>query len=119
MLRPVTVAVVVVPLTVAVSPPGEDVTVYPVMEAPPLDEGAVQLTVACVFPAVARALVGAPGGPAGVTLLEGEEAGPDPRALAAVTVNVYAVPLVSPVTVAEVVLPFTFAVRPPGEEVAV
>jgi hypothetical protein len=34
--------------------------------------------------------------------LEGEEAGPVPLALVAVTVNVYVVPPVSPVTVAEV-----------------
>ncbi len=46
---------------------------------------------------------------AGVTGLEAAEAGPGPTALVAATVKVYAVPLVSPVTVAEVAggLPLT------------
>ena len=46
---------------VAVIPPGEEVTVYPVMEAPPFDAGAENVTLACVFPAVAVPMVGAPG----------------------------------------------------------
>ena len=37
---------------------------------------------------------------AGVTAFDAAEAGPVPTALVAVTVNVYAVPLVSPLTVA-------------------
>src|SRR5690606_12259326 len=43
-------------------------------------------------------LVGAPGGPAGVTELEGWENAPLPTALVARTSKVYAVPLVRPVT---------------------
>ena len=39
------------------------------------------------------------GGAVGVTGLDGAEAGPVPIALVAATVKVYAVPLVSPVTV--------------------
>jgi hypothetical protein len=39
---------------------------------------------------------------AGVTAFEAAEAGPVPTAFVAVTRNVYAVPLVSPVTVADV-----------------
>jgi hypothetical protein len=54
----------------------------------PLDAGAVQLTVACPFPATAVTPVGAPGTRAGVTGLEGSEAGPVPAALDAVTVKV-------------------------------
>src|SRR6476619_3706635 len=48
----------------------------------------------------------------GVTLFDGADAGPVPRPLAAVTVKVYAVPLVSPVTVADVTggLPVTVVV---------
>jgi len=58
------------------------------MRAPPLDEGAVQLTVAWAFPAVAVALVEAPGGAAGMTEFEAADAGPVPLELVAVTVNV-------------------------------
>jgi hypothetical protein len=39
-------------------------------------------------------------GPAGVTELDADDAGPVPTELVADTVNVYAVPFVSPVTVA-------------------
>jgi hypothetical protein len=42
-----------------------------------------------------------------------------PTELVAVTVNVYDVPLASPVTVAVVVLPLVEAVNPPGDEVTV
>jgi hypothetical protein len=38
------VAVVALPPAFAVNPPGEDVTVYPVIDEPPLDAGGVQLT---------------------------------------------------------------------------
>lgn len=74
------------------------------------------------MPAVAETPVGAPGGeavPVGTTLLDALEAGLVPTELVAVTVNVYVVPLVSPVTVAVVVLPLTVAVTLPGEEVTV
>ena len=43
-------------------------------------------------------MLGAPGAPTGVTLFEAAEAGPVPIAFVAVTVKVYAVPLVRPVT---------------------
>jgi hypothetical protein len=52
------------------------------------------------LPATAFTLVGAPG-TAEVTAVDGAEAGPAPTALVAVTVNVYAVPLISPDTIAE------------------
>ena len=55
---------------------------------PPLDVGAVQVTVAWPLPAVAATLVGAPGAAAGVTLLEAAEAAPVPAELVAVTVKV-------------------------------
>jgi len=90
------------------------------MAAPPLEAGAVHVTVACPFPAVALTLVGAPGGAAGVTLLDGTEAGLLPAQLAAVTVKVYVVPLVSPLTVAVVVVPLAVVkLMPPGDEVTV
>ena len=72
----------------AAMPPGDDVTVYEVIGDPPFDAGGVNVTVACAMPAVAVPIVGAPGRPAGVTLLEGADAAPVPTALVAVTVKV-------------------------------
>ena len=70
-------------------PPGDDVTVYPVMGEPPLEAGAVQATEAVPPPEpVAVPMVGAPGTVAGVADAEAAEAGPVPAALVAVTVNV-------------------------------
>jgi hypothetical protein len=80
--------------------------------------GAAQLTVACPLPAVAVTLVGAPGGAAGVTLVDGSDVGPGPLALVAITVKVYDVPLVRPVTIA-VRAPVVLAVKPPGADVTV
>jgi hypothetical protein len=54
---------------------------------------------------------------AGVAAAEGVEAALVPAALVAVTVNVYGVPLVNPVTVHELVS--VVQVKPPGLEVAV
>ena len=67
---------------------GLDVTMYEVMGLPPFAAGGVKLTVACALPAVAVTPVGAPGTVAGVTLLEGLDAGPVPIALVAFTVKV-------------------------------
>jgi hypothetical protein len=67
--------------------PPLDVTVYEVMGLPPFEAGAVKLTFAWALPGVTLTTVGGPGTPAGVTLLEGVEAGPGPTALTAVTVN--------------------------------
>ena len=58
------------------------------MAAPPFDAGAVQLTFACAFPAIALTAVGAPGTVAGITLLDGADAAPMPMLLLAVTVKV-------------------------------
>jgi hypothetical protein len=58
------------------------------MVEPPLDAGAVQLTVAWALPALALTLVGALGGPAGVTLFEGDDGTLVPDQLVAVTVKV-------------------------------
>ena len=44
-----------------VKPPGLEVTVYPVMLAPPLLAGALNATEACPLPAVAVPMVGCPG----------------------------------------------------------
>jgi len=69
LLSPVT-GVVVAPVVDAVKEPGLEVTVYPVIDAPPSETGALHVTVAWVLPAVASAFVGAPGTVAGVTELE-------------------------------------------------
>jgi hypothetical protein len=85
---------------VPVTPPGLDVTVYEVIAVPPLLAGAVNVTVALlVVPAVAVPMVGAPGIAKVVTLALDDEATLVPTALVAVTVNVYAVPVVKPFTV--------------------
>ena len=71
----------------------------------PPSDGAVQVTVADASPAVALTFVGAAGtvgGAVGVTEFEDADAGPVPTAFVADTLNVYAVPLLSPLTVAVV-----------------
>ena len=81
--------------------------------------GATKVTVARAFPAVALAPVGAPGTVAavGVTGLVATEAAPVPTMLVAVTVKVYAVPLVKPLNTIGDAAPD--AVVPPGLEVTV
>jgi hypothetical protein len=102
---------------VAVMLPGLEVTVYEVIGLPPFEAGGVKLTVACWLPAVAVTAVGAPGTVAGVTLFDAADAGPVPIALVAVTVKVYVVPFVKPVTVIGLDAPV--AVMLPGLEVTV
>jgi hypothetical protein len=69
------------------------------------------------FPAERLTSAGAEGTPMGVTGGLANEAGPDPPAFDAVTVKVYAVPSVSPVTAQKVVAAEQDS--PPGEAVAV
>jgi hypothetical protein len=90
--------------------------VYPVM-AEPLSAGAEKLTVAWPSPAVAETPLGPCGSPAGVTAFDVAEADPAPTSLMAVTVKLYAVPFVSPVTAMGLALPD--AVAPPGDAVTV
>ena len=73
----------------AVRPPGEEVTVYPVIADPPVFVGAVKLTVALPLLAVAEILVGTPGAVnAGVTGEDALEELPAPLPFVAVTVKV-------------------------------
>jgi hypothetical protein len=58
-VSPVTTVIRVTPFTVLVRPPGEDVTVYPVIVAPWSLPGAFQRTEACSSPASASTLNGA------------------------------------------------------------
>jgi hypothetical protein len=67
---------------------------------------------------VAVTSVGAPGVLAGVMAFDGAEAALVPTALVAVTVNVYVVPLVRPVTV-QLVAPVVVHVLVPGLAVTV
>ncbi len=110
----------VAPEIVAVAPPGLAVTVYDVIGLPPVEAGATHDTVADVLPATAVTDVGAPGtvGALGVTGAEGADGAPVPTLFAAVTTNVYAVPLVKPPTTADVAPEFV-AVAPPGVAVTV
>lgn len=91
------------------------------MAAPPLLAGALQDTADWVLAfEVAVTAVGAVGTVAGVAGADGVEAGPMPAGLVAVTVNVYAVPFVRPLTEQLVVDPLAVVqVRPPGDDVAV
>jgi hypothetical protein len=102
---------------VPVNPPGLDVTVYEVIAEPPSLPGGVKVTVASPLPAVAVPIVGAPGTLAGTIELLVEEAILVPIAFVAVTVNVYVVPFVKPVTVIGDEPPVP--VNPPGLEVTV
>jgi hypothetical protein len=73
-----------------------------------LESGVVNETVAWALPAVAAPMVGAPGtvvAAVGVTLLDAADARLDPTEFLVVTVKVYAVPLVRPVTVIGLVVP--------------
>ena len=58
------------------------------MTEPPLLPGAVKVTDAVVLPAVAEPMVGAPGTPSGVTLLDAADAAPRPTLFVAFTVKV-------------------------------
>ena len=71
-------------------PAGLEITEYPVIGLPPLETGAVKLTVACVLPGTALTPVGAAGtvGAVGVTATEGADGKLVPIAVVAVTVNV-------------------------------
>jgi hypothetical protein len=75
------------PALVSVPPAGLDVTVYPVIAVPPLETGAVKVTVAEALPAVATTEVGAPGTVVGVMELDGEDAADVPTPLVAVAVK--------------------------------
>ena len=84
---------------------------------PPFDAGAVHDTTDWLSVwVVPDTDDGAPGMVAGTIGADGADGGPVPTALVAVTVNVYEVPLVRPVTVQVVVVPLAVVqVWPPLE----
>jgi hypothetical protein len=106
LVNPVTVAGLALALVVDWAvPPMYGVMVYPVMVAPPLFAGAVQVIVAWPLPAAPVTAVGTPG-----TVVYGlfdpeVPAAPVPNTLIAATPNVYVVPSVSPVIVVLVAAP--------------
>jgi len=102
---------------VAVNPPTFEDTVYVVIAVPPLLLGAVNETVASAFPLTAETDVGASGVVAGVTELLAPDDVEVPTAFVAVTVKVYAVPLLKPVIVIGDEPPYT--TNPPTFDVTV
>jgi len=70
--RPVTVQLVVD--VVQVNEPGVDVTVYPVVGLPPVEEGAIHDTAASAFPDTADTDLGTPGVVAGTTTPDAPDA---------------------------------------------
>jgi hypothetical protein len=78
---------------------GIGVIVYAVIVAPPSEAGGFHEMRAVRSPGAAVTDRGAPGVVRGVIGADGVDAAPVPTALTAATVNVYAVPLLSPVTV--------------------
>jgi hypothetical protein len=111
------VTVIGEPPLVAEKPPTFEETVYDVIDAPPLLTGGVNEIVACPFPATADTFVGLPGTVAGTTELLEADAVLVPIAFVAVTVKVYVVPLVRPVTKRGEEPPY--ALKPPTFEVTV
>ena len=87
---------------------------YPMIGAPPLDNGAVHERFTDSLPRVPDTPVGAPGTVRGVTAADAMDAAEAPSGFVALTVNVYPVPLVNPDTVHEVVGAVAVHVLPPG-----
>ena len=89
---------------VQVLPPELEVTRYSRIGRPAVVVGALhEITDAPLAPEVAVTLVGAPGAVAGVAGIDEADAAPLPAAFVAVTVNVYATPLVRPATVHDMI----------------
>ena len=85
--------------TVHVAPDGDEVITYPVIAEPPVDDGAVNVTVAVPDAVlVAETDVGESGIVAGVTAKEGVDGFETKTPLLAVASKVYAVPFERPET---------------------
>jgi hypothetical protein len=113
---------VVLPFTFTLMLPGVEVTVYPVMVEFPLLTGGDHEIVALASDDVANTFLGSDGAVgiiAGVMEFDGPDAMDVPTELVAVTVNVYIVPFVKPVTMADETSGPTVAVNPPGFDVTV
>jgi hypothetical protein len=75
-------------LSTQVNPPGDEVTVYEVISAPPLLLGAVNVTTALVFPATALTEVTNVGFVAGITEFDGADGAVTPELFCATAVKV-------------------------------
>jgi hypothetical protein len=118
LVRFVTVQVVAV-VAAQVRPSGLAVTVYPVTGVPPVLEGAVHVITELLFAFdVAVTPVGAPGAAAGSTLADASDSAEAPDPFVAVTLKVYEVPFVRPVT-AHANSPVVTQVLFPGVDVTV
>ena len=85
---------------------------YPVIAAPLL-EGAVKATEAVAAESVTVTPVGAPGRVAGTKLFDAADGKLEPWVFCAVTVHVYVLPFVSPVTTSGLAVPTLEPVAPP------
>lgn len=102
------------------APPGVEATLYMVIGEPPLEAG-VQETATEPLPATPDTLMGALGGPVGITVFEAAEGALFPAvAVVATTVKVYGTPFVKVVTRQEVDIAVADEhVFPSGLEVAI
>jgi hypothetical protein len=117
-MRPV-ISQLVAPVVEQILLPGVETTLYAETGAPPSELGAIQVIVERPdSAAVATAPVGSPGTVEGTAAFDASEAAPVPALLVAVTVNVYEVPLVSPLRT-QVVRVVAVQVAPPGAAVTV
>ena len=117
LLSPETVQLVDPTGTLHVAPPGEAVTVYPVIAEPPLSDGGVKETRALPLPSVADTNVGDPGTVAGVAVTVAVDDSESPTPLVAITRKVYSTPFVRPSTVIGELL--LVPVKPPGSAITV
>src|SRR6478735_2440904 len=104
--------------TLTEAPPGEAVTVKPVI-GEPLSADGVQVTWANLSPRTAVTAVGAVGTAAGVTAADCRDGSEVPFALVAATVKVYGLPFVRPGIEVVVTVPVTVFTAPPGDVVMV
>ena len=100
------------------APGAVHVTMSLVIGAPPVEAGAVKAMLALVCAGEASTPVGAAGTPSGVTVTA-LDAELDPAEFVAMTVHVYAVPFVSPVTLIGLYVAVPVRPLPLAEHVAV
>jgi hypothetical protein len=118
--RPATTIGELAPPSEPAAPPFEDAqsAVYPVIGLPP-SNGVVNETVICALPGVTDGCAGGSGTRLGITGADAGDGELGPCTFAAVTVHVYVLPLVRPVTMIGEPAPPTVSGGPPFEDVQV
>jgi hypothetical protein len=118
---PVTVSGLAAPLAVRVAVPAVHEATYPVIAAPPVEPGASKERTTSFTPAEPTTLRGAVGAvtPAVGVAVTAAEAAPAPISLRAATVQLCAVPFVSPITVSGLAVPVAVTVAPAAVQLAV